>query len=128
MIPAAERGENGYRSWPPDIVAQILAVRRALAIGFSLDELAKMLRAKRAGHPPCREVRALAGRKLEELDQRLGEMQALRSELAAVLADWDVRLAGMAQGSAAHLLDSLETGPASAPNPPIANFRKRKTQ
>ena len=39
-------------------------LRRALDIGFSLAELARFMRARERGGTPCREVRALAVRKL----------------------------------------------------------------
>ena len=39
-------------------------VRRALSVGFTLDELAKVLKVRDAGGAPCEEVRKLAAQKL----------------------------------------------------------------
>ncbi|MFP5247337.1 MAG: MerR family DNA-binding transcriptional regulator, partial [Thermoanaerobaculia bacterium] len=57
LIPAAVRGANGYRRFPPETAGRVLLIRRAVAIGFSLDELARILRQRDSGSPPCRNVR-----------------------------------------------------------------------
>ena len=82
-------------------------VRRAMAIGFTIDELARLLKKRAAGKPPCREVRAMAERKLGDLDARIAEMKALREILAMTIRDWDVKLAKTAEGEAALLLEAL---------------------
>jgi DNA-binding transcriptional MerR regulator len=101
------RSANGYREYPPDALARVLLVRRALAFGFTLDELARVLRAREGGAAPCREVRALAAAKLSDVEARLGELAALRDELRATLADWDARLSKTEGGGRAGLLESL---------------------
>ena len=84
-----------------------MLIRRAIAIGFSLAELARILRQRDQGTPPCRGVRALAGEKLAELDRRITEMQAMRVELAEIVEEWDGRLAATREGEAAFLLEGL---------------------
>ena len=106
-IPAAARRANRYRSYPRAAVARVQVVRRALALGFTIDELARLFRKRALGQPPCREVRALAERKLEELDARIAEMSALRETLAATIRDWDARLEATAEAEPALLLESL---------------------
>lgn len=107
VLPGAVRGANGYRLFPRESVARVLLVRRALAIGFSLEEMARILRQRDAGTPPCRNVRAMAEEKLAELDRRIAETVAMREELAAILEQWDTKLAATPQGQAAFLLQSL---------------------
>ena len=107
VLGAPRRSANGYREYPPDALARVLLVRRALAYGFTLDELARVLRARERGAAPCREVRALAAAKLSDVEARLGELTALREELRTTLADWDSRLSKAADGGRAGLLESL---------------------
>jgi DNA-binding transcriptional MerR regulator len=107
VIAPAERGENGYRRYPPDTVERVALVRRAVALGFSLDELARIFRQRASGRAPCREVRSLAARKMSELDDRIAAMISLRDLLATTLRSWDDRLAATPDGQPAHLLDSL---------------------
>lgn len=104
VLPPAVRGENGYRRFPRESVARVQLVRRALAIGFSLAEIARILRQRDGGAPPCRNVRALAGEKLDDLDRRIAEMTAMREELAKMLVEWDERLARTPNGEEARLL------------------------
>ena len=110
VLPRPPRGENGYRLYPAEALQRLRLVRRAMGIGFTLEELAHLLRARASGAPPCREVRRLASRKLEDVEGRLRELEALREELARTLADWDARLQGTSSGEAVHLLESLSKG------------------
>ena len=107
VLPAPRRSPNGYREYEPESLERVLLVRRALAVGFTLDELARILRARDRGVAPCREVRALAADKLSLVEERLRELTSLRKELSATLAEWDLRLARAATGEQAGLLESL---------------------
>ena len=107
VLPRPPRGENGYRLYPAEALERLRLIRRAMRIGFTLEELARLLRARANGSPPCREVRRLASSKLEEVETRLRELEAMREELARTLADWDARLEGKSSGVPAHLLESL---------------------
>ena len=113
VLQRPRRSPNGYREYPPDALARVLLVRRALAFGFTLDELARVLRARERGGAPCREVRALAASKLTDVEARLRELTALRDELRATLTDWDARLSKTDGGGRAGLLESL-AGPDSS--------------
>jgi DNA-binding transcriptional MerR regulator len=107
VLPEATRADNGYRRFAPGAVDRMLLVRRALAIGLSLQELATILRVRQAGQFPCRKVRALAGEKLASLDQRIADLLAMRDFLASVLDQWDLRLSATSEGQPAHLLESM---------------------
>jgi DNA-binding transcriptional MerR regulator len=107
VLPGAVRGSNGYRRFPRESIARVLLVRKALAIGFSLDELARILRQRDDGTPPCRNVRAMAEEKLADLDRRIAEALAMRDELAGILGQWDEKLAATPDGEPALLLQSL---------------------
>ena len=112
VIPRAARGANGYRFYPPEVVDRVMLVRRAVAIGFSLEELARILRQRDSGAAPCRGVRAMAGEKLAELDARIAEMMAMRDGLARIIDEWDDRLDATPDGARARLLETLK-GPRS---------------
>ena len=107
VLPDAVRGSNGYRRFPPDSIERVLLIRKALAIGFSLDELARILRQRDAGTAPCRNVRAMAGQKPADLDRQIAEMISMRADLARILEEWDARLSATADGETVHLLQSL---------------------
>ncbi|HWQ32974.1 MAG TPA: MerR family DNA-binding protein, partial [Blastocatellia bacterium] len=98
---------NGYREYPPQAVERVRLVRRALARGFRLDDLARILRARDQGGAPCRQVRELAAAKLDELETLLRELTAARDELRALLKEWDLRLRSTGDNEPARLLESL---------------------
>ncbi|MDT7602647.1 MAG: hypothetical protein QOF61_644 [Acidobacteriota bacterium] len=107
VLARPRRSANGYREYPTDALARVRLVRRALAIGFTLDELAQILRARDRGVAPCREVRELAASKLASVEERLRELISVRAELRAVVTEWDARLAKTPTGARANLLESL---------------------
>lgn len=110
---AARRSHNGYREYPAGSLERVRLVRRLLGIGFTLDELAQILRIRDRGDAPCREVRALAAAKLAEIEARLRGLASVRDELRSILTDWDTRLADRVDGERAELLHSLVAPAAS---------------
>jgi DNA-binding transcriptional MerR regulator len=118
LLPLPPRSDGGYRLYPEAALRRVLLVRRALALGLSVNELAALLRVRNAGGVPCRKARELLATKLEMLDLRLRELQALRRTMRATLSDWDARLAAAPAGTRAGLLDSMVNNGASvAPMP-----------
>jgi MerR family copper efflux transcriptional regulator len=113
VLPFIRRSSNGYREYPPQALDRILLVRRALAVGFTLDELASILKMRDRGGAPCREVRAIAVSKLSELETQLRELRSLRDYLRKTVTHWDERLAKTDAGEQAGLLEALakEDGP-----------------
>jgi DNA-binding transcriptional MerR regulator len=101
------RSTNGYREYPPETLARVRLVRRALAVGFTLAELARLFRVRDRGGAPCREARELAAAKLAQVEEQLEALLSLRDELLATLAGWDARLARTGDGAQAGLLDTL---------------------
>lgn len=107
LLAAPRRSVNGYREYPASALGRVRLVRRALEIGFTLDELSRVLGVRDRGGAPCRQVRALAGQKLREVETRLAELVELRNELRRLLIDWDSVLAMTSSSGRADLLESL---------------------
>jgi MerR family transcriptional regulator, Zn(II)-responsive regulator of zntA len=107
VISGIERNGSGYRRYEPEVIDRVRIIRRALSIGFTLEELSKIFRQRAAGNPPCRKVRDLASQKLDDVEQQLAALQALRVALRQILENWDNRLEATEEGAMAHLLDSL---------------------
>ena len=107
VLPRPTRSPNGYRHYPADAVTRVRLVQRALRVGFSLDELARVLSERERGDVPCRSVRALVAERLAELEVRLRDLATLRGEMRQLLRQWDDRLAATPVGKQARLLDLL---------------------
>lgn len=108
LLPRATRSANGYREYPAEACARVRLVRRAVALGFTLDELARIVRVRDEGGAPCHEVRALGAEKLALLEARVAELQEVCGRLRQVLARWDTLLAATPRGRRAALLDALD--------------------
>ncbi len=98
-------------------------VQRALRIGFTLAELAEVLKARDAGGAPCQRVYQLAREKLKGIEADIEALGRTRLYLKKVLIDWERRMQRTAPGEKSHLLHSLtEVLKNSAP----ANQLRRK--
>src|SRR5947207_13697006 len=78
LLPLPHRTTSGYRRYPASSVDRVLLIQRALVVGFSLKDLARILGERDKGGAPCRQVRALVGERLGALEQRIKELIALR--------------------------------------------------
>lgn len=103
LLDKAERTDSGYRMYDATVLERLTFIKQAQVLGFSLDEIKRIIDEKRAGQSPCAEVRELVRLRLHELDERMREMQRYRQELAAALAEWDST--GEAQGHICGLIE-----------------------
>jgi DNA-binding transcriptional MerR regulator len=108
ILPRPPRTSAGYRRYPREAVARVQLVRRALRVGFTLSELARILRVRDGGGAPCRQVRALAESKLQNVERQIADLSRLRDHLRSLVAEWDQRLSGVPDGARAGLLETLE--------------------
>ncbi len=86
LWPAPPRTNGGYRLYDPSLVERVGFIRKAQALGLSLDEVREILRVADKGTPPCEHVRATLGQRLHDVDARIAELQTLRRTLARALA------------------------------------------
>src|ERR1035438_7741891 len=75
VLPRASRTESGYRVYSASTLERVLVVQRALRIGFTLAELAEVLKARDAGGAPCRRVYQLAQEKLQSVEADLEALE-----------------------------------------------------
>src|SRR5262249_21814230 len=107
LLSSSPRLQNGYRRVPPQAVDRVRLIRGALPIGFSIEEVGRILRARDRGRAPCLEVRELAASKAQELEARIAELTKLREDLRATIRLWDRKLKSVPPGQPAHLLENF---------------------
>jgi DNA-binding transcriptional MerR regulator len=107
VLPAPQRTAGNYRVYPASALDRVRLIRRCLAFGFSLAELARIFKVRERGGIPCRTARELGEAKLADVERRLAELTPLRAQLKKILRDWDGRLARAAVTEHAKLLESL---------------------
>ena len=86
LLPEPARRPSGYRDYGDDELRQLRFVRRCKALGFSLDETRELLRLNADPAADRADVRALAERRLADVDAKLRELRAFRESLAALSA------------------------------------------
>jgi DNA-binding transcriptional MerR regulator len=89
VLTAARRTAAGYRRYGPDAAAELAFIKNAQALGFSLDDIKRVLDLSRSGRAPCSTVLALAKEHLSELDRRIEQLQSLRQHLTTALRRWE---------------------------------------
>lgn len=108
LLATPRRSAGNYGLYPPEALARVHLIQRALSVGFSLSELAGLLKVRDAGGTPCRKAKQMLEDKLGNLEQQMITMTALRKHIRGVLADWDRRLTDAPDGKPARLLENLE--------------------
>ncbi len=126
VLPRATRTESGYRLFPASAVERVLVVQRALRIGFTLAELAEVLKARDAGGAPCQRVYELAKEKLKGISADIVAMKRTEQYLKQILSGWEHRMQRTALGQKSNLLHSL-TGDISGSKRKKTQFQRRKT-
>ena len=107
LLKKPPRTQGGYRAYPPESLDRVLLIRNALASGFTLKELATILRVRDGGGAPCRKVALLAHEKLDQLSAQIAHLVRLRDSLKRTVDEWDRRLKKTPPHDRAHLLESL---------------------
>lgn len=77
------RLSNGYRDFAPETVTWLRYVRTAQALGFSLAEIARHGEDLRDAPDSAEALSALFEDKIRIIDERMGQLAALRADLQA---------------------------------------------
>jgi len=84
LMPEPKRPQGGIRRYGDAELARLRFIRAAQNLGFSLDEVAELLKLEDGTH--CGEARRLAERKLEGVREKLAALSRIESALAGLVA------------------------------------------
>lgn len=131
LIAPLHRSHNGYREYPTATLDRVRLIRSALAIGFTTDDLSRILKTRDRGGVPCHDVIELAEEQLLQIEERLRETERLRSQLRVVIREWKHRIESVPAGQHAGLLEALasqagSTSPISPHAPRSVKRRQKK--
>lgn len=84
LIRPASRSLSNYREFSATDVRELLFIRRARTLGFSMDEIGKLLSLRRDEGRSSREVKEIALRHLADLETRIAEMQEMSATLKSL--------------------------------------------
>jgi MerR family copper efflux transcriptional regulator len=81
LFPEPNRTDSGYRQYSDRDVHTLRFIRRARDLGFSLEQIAKLVALWQNRRRPSRQVKALAEAHIRELEQKLHEIESMKATL-----------------------------------------------
>lgn len=81
LLQPAPRTAAGYRLYGAADAQRLQFIRRAKTLGFSLEDIAELLRLTEDGHDRGK-VKAIAQKRVADLESRIRELEKMRSVLA----------------------------------------------
>jgi DNA-binding transcriptional MerR regulator len=88
LLPKPQRSAANYRIYVPEMVRRVRFIKKAQALGLTLNEIRQILDLKEHGRPPCHKVAELGEKHLREVDARLAQLRAFRNVLAKSVDEW----------------------------------------
>ena len=87
LMPEPDKPAQGYRRYDATTVKRVRFIKRAQALGFTLEEIGGLLKLDEAH--ACAETRERASHKLQTIDTKLADLVAMRKALTALLCQCD---------------------------------------
>lgn len=85
LLPEPERPYGGIRRYGEADVARVRFVKSAQRLGFSLEQVAELLKLEDGAQ--CDDARALAEHKLADVREKLADLRRIESALAGLIED-----------------------------------------
>lgn len=89
LLDEPDKPVGGVRRYPVALVGRIRFIKRAQALGFTLEEVALLLRLDQAR--ACAETRELAARKLALINRKIADLASMRDALETLAHGCDER-------------------------------------
>jgi DNA-binding transcriptional MerR regulator len=87
LVAPPPRTPAGYRQYPVDAVRRVRFIKRAQALGFTLEEIADLLALRVTPEGGCEAVERQAQATITRFDAKLAELARMRSVLARLATE-----------------------------------------
>ncbi|MFO2463385.1 Cu(I)-responsive transcriptional regulator [Pseudomonas sp. 15FMM2] len=87
LLKPALRSDSGYRLYGADDLHTLAFIKRSRDLGFSLEEVGKLLQLWQDRQRASADVKALARQHVDELNQKIRELGQLRDTLQELVED-----------------------------------------
>ncbi len=81
LLPKPPRRESGYRMFPESTIRQVLFIRRAQELGFTLAEIKELLSLRIDSQKECGDVKRLADAKIADIEKKIRSLEAMKRVL-----------------------------------------------
>lgn len=82
LVQASSRTEAGYRTYDETALRKLVFVRRSRALGFGIEACRKLLSLYQDQGRTSSQVKPIASKRLQEIEEKQRELQSLHDELA----------------------------------------------
>jgi Hg(II)-responsive transcriptional regulator len=106
ILPRPARMVSGYRAYPAGAVQLIRFIKRAQALGFTLDEVEALLRLRNTRRASCATVRSAAESKLADIDAKIDGLKAMKRALTTLIES----CGGSGRERACPIIEALDVG------------------
>lgn len=108
LLKPSRNTQNNYKLYQPSDAVRVRFIKAAGNLGFSLSEIADILKEAKHGNSPCPMVRDIIVRRIEENERKINAMQELQRKMEKSLKDWAKMENSMPNGdSVCHLIESV---------------------
>lgn len=85
LLPRIHRKSSGLRLYGKQDISRIKFIKRSKRMGFSLDEIKNLLQFREAPQKAKPEVRQLADKKLQDIENHLDDLKILQHEFRLLI-------------------------------------------
>lgn len=86
LLPSPKRSASNYRLYSSDAPRRLVFIRKARDLGFTLQEIGQLLELSEDRQAGAGDVKERAQAKLQDLDRRIADMQAMRESLQRLVS------------------------------------------
>lgn len=87
LLPSAPRTDGNQRRYSQTEVDRLNFIRHSRELGFEIEDIRDLLAMTAAPQASCHQADSIALAHLAEIDRRIGQLTALRSELARMVSE-----------------------------------------
>jgi Hg(II)-responsive transcriptional regulator len=109
LIPKPHRTVSNYRVYSSENLRRVKFIKQAQGLGFSLNEIKKLLALRATPRARCVDVRRYATHKIEDIDARIRSLARMRKTLEKLLDECH----GNRLATQCPILESLDSEPST---------------
>ena len=81
LLPEPPRRDSGYRLYPPESVERLRFIKRAQSLGFTLEEIGRLLALRISHTATAKDVRDEAEEKIAQIEAKIAALTDMRTAL-----------------------------------------------
>jgi DNA-binding transcriptional MerR regulator len=107
VIPKAKRAENNYRYYTEDDFKRLNFIKKARALGMSIEEIRKIFDIREKGNMPCCTVVSMLEKHLNDTEKKIEELTEFKNNLSNTINKFKKNMDVGEQGEVCGLIENL---------------------